>query len=139
MDWVIHRLILKYKKMMNLFYLKYLFQFCFRLGFDPCSLYLSALAPDIEDERRPLPTQNNLLYRPTTNSYDFPSQYTSTSNNQPIGQINPSWMMQPQQQPPPPPQQQQHYHQYHEQQPTTPQKQQRYPLPFSKYLSILKE
>ncbi|CAF4499825.1 unnamed protein product, partial [Rotaria magnacalcarata] len=26
------------------------------LGFDPCSLFMSALASDIEDERRPLPT-----------------------------------------------------------------------------------
>jgi hypothetical protein len=83
---------------------------------------MSALASDIEDERRPLPSQTSVSYRPTSNSYGFSSsQYT---NNPSTGQINPSWTMQPQQQ--------QQYHHYHEQ-PTTPQKQPRYPLPFSKY------
>jgi hypothetical protein len=81
---------------------------------------MSALASDIEDERRPLPSQTSLSHRPTSNSYGFSSsQYTSTTNN-------PSWMMQQPQQP---------YHHYHEQS-TTPQKQhqqQRYPLPFSNY------
>ena len=68
---------------------------------------MSALASDIEDERRPLPSsQTSLPYRPTSNSYGFSSsQYTPTTNN-------PSWMSQ-------------QYDQYHE-------KQQRYPQPFSK-------
>jgi hypothetical protein len=82
---------------------------------------MSALASDIEDERRPLPSQTSLSHRPVSNPYGFSSsQYTSTTTN-------PSWMMQQQQQPP-------QYHHYHEQS-TTPQKQQqqRYPLPFSKY------
>ncbi|CAF5101427.1 unnamed protein product, partial [Rotaria sp. Silwood1] len=34
------------------------------LGFDPCSLFMSALASDIEDERRPLSSQTSLSYRP---------------------------------------------------------------------------
>jgi hypothetical protein len=83
---------------------------------------MSALASDIEDERRPLPSQTSLSHRPVSNPYGFSSsQYTSTTTN-------PSWMMQQQQQ------QQPQYHHYHEQS-TTPQKQQqpRYPLPFSKY------
>jgi hypothetical protein len=83
---------------------------------------MSALASDIEDERRPLPSQTSVSYRPTSNSYGFSSsQYIPPTNNSSIGQINPSWTIQ-----------QQQYHQYHEQ-PTTPQKQPRYPLPFSKY------
>ncbi len=65
--------------------------FCF-LGFDPCNLFMSALASDIEDEQRPLPSQTSLSYRPTLNSYG----YSSNTNNS-------SWM--PQQ-----------YHQYHEKQ-----------------------
>ncbi|CAF3016204.1 unnamed protein product [Rotaria sp. Silwood2] len=97
------------------------------LGFDPCSLFMSALASDIEDERRPLSSQTSLSYRPTSNSYGFSSnQFISTTNNPSIGQINSSWMMQQQQQQP----QQQQYHHYQEQ-PTTPQRQQRYPLPFN--------
>ncbi|CAF1006502.1 unnamed protein product [Rotaria sp. Silwood1] len=100
------------------------------LGFDPCSLFMSALASDIEDERRPLSSQTSLSYRPTSNSYGFSSnQFISTTNNPTIGQINSSWMMQQQQQQHQPPQQQQ-YHHYSEQ-PTTPQRQQRYPLPFN--------
>ncbi|CAF3535966.1 unnamed protein product [Rotaria sp. Silwood1] len=102
------------------------------LGFDPCSLFMSALASDIEDERRPLSSQTSLSYRPTSNSYGFSSnQFISTTNNPSIGQINSSWMMQQQQQQQQhqPPQQQQ-YHHYSEQ-PTTPQRQQRYPLPFN--------
>ncbi len=69
---------------------------------------MSALASDIEDERRPLPSQTSLSYRPTLNSYG----YSSTTNN-------PSWMSQ-------------QYHQYHEkQQQPQPQPQQRYPPSFS--------
>ncbi|CAF2213304.1 unnamed protein product [Rotaria magnacalcarata] len=100
------------------------------LGFDPCSLFMSALASDIEDERRPLSSQTSVSYRPTSNSYGFPSnQFISTTNNLSQGQMNSSWMMQqhPQQQQQ---QQQQQYHHYQEP-PTTPQKQQRYPLPFN--------
>ncbi len=81
---------------------------------------MSALASDIEDERRPYPSQTSLSYRPTSEFSS--SQYTSTTNN-------PSWM------PPPPPQQQQQqqYHHYHE-------KQQRYPHSFSKiFISIIKK
>ncbi|UJR13836.1 hypothetical protein I4U23_000847 [Adineta vaga] len=99
------------------------------LGFDPCSLFMSALASDIEDERRPLSSQTSVSYRPiSNNSYGFPSsQYMSSANNPSIGQINPSWMMQQQQQQ----QHQQHpYHHYHEQ-PTTPPKQQKYPVAFN--------
>jgi hypothetical protein len=72
---------------------------------------MSALAPDIEDERRPLPSSpTSLSYRPTSNSYGFSSsQYTPTTHN-------PSWM--PQQ-----------YDQYHE-------KQQRYSQPFSKIVIL---
>jgi hypothetical protein len=94
---------------------------------------MSALASDIEDERRPLPT--TLSYRPTTNSYNYSSQYTPTTNPS-VGQINPAWLMQ----------QQQYQQHYHDQQQTnihsngtTPQKpqqqqqqQQRYPISFSK-------
>ncbi|CAF1059106.1 unnamed protein product [Adineta ricciae] len=89
------------------------------LGFDPCSLFMSALASDIEDERRPSSSQTSASHRPTsTNSYGFPSSQHISSTN------NPSWMMQQQQQ------QQQQYHQFHEQ-PTTPQKQPRYPITFN--------
>jgi hypothetical protein len=70
---------------------------------------MSALASDIENERRPYPSQTSLSYRPTSNSYGF----SSSTNN------NPSWM----------PQQQQ-YQNYHE-------KQQRYPHPFSKKFLFL--
>jgi hypothetical protein len=99
------------------------------LGFDPCSLFMSALAPDIEDERRPLPS-----YRPTTNSYNYSSQYPSTvTTNSSIGQLNPTWSTQ---------QPQQQYQHYHDQQTAThsngtvPQKQQlqpqqRYPISFN--------
>ncbi len=95
---------------------------------------MSALASDIEDERRPLPS--TLPYRPTTNSHNYPSQYPSTTTNPSMTQINPPWLTQQQQQ--------QQYQHYHDQQGpihsngTTPQKQpqqqqqQRYPLPFSK-------
>jgi hypothetical protein len=93
---------------------------------------MSALAPDIEDERRPLPS--TISYRPTTNSYNYSSQYTSTTNPS-IGQIHQAWLTQ-----------QQQYQHYHDQQTTihsngtTPQKpqqqqqqqQQRYPISFSK-------
>jgi hypothetical protein len=88
---------------------------------------MSALASDIEDERRPLPT--TLSYRPTTNSYNYSSQYTPTTNPS-VGQVNPAWLIQ-----------QQQYQNYHDQQQTnihsngtTPQKppQQRYPISFSK-------
>ncbi|CAF3915495.1 unnamed protein product [Rotaria sordida] len=94
------------------------------LGFDPCSLFMSALASDIEDERRPpLSSQTSLSYRPTSNSYGLSSnQFISTTtatNNPSMGQTNPSWMMQQQQQ-----QQYPHY-----QEPS--QRQQRYPLPFN--------
>jgi hypothetical protein len=99
---------------------------------------MSALASDIEDERRPLPS--TISYRPTTNSYNYSSQYTPSTNPS-MGQINPAWLMQQQQQQ----QQQQQYQHYHDQQPTTihtngttPQKQQqqqqqqqRYPISFS--------
>lgn len=93
-------------------------------GFDPCSLFMSALASDIEDERRPIPSQTSVSHRPVSNtSYGFPSsQYVNNSSS--VGQVNPSWTMQQQQQ-----QQQYHYHE----QPTTPQKQPRYPLLFSKH------
>lgn len=74
---------------------------------------MSALASDIENERRPYPSQTSLSYRPTSNSYG----YSSTTNNL-------SWMPQQQQQ-----QQQQQYQQYQE-------KQQRYPQPFSKIFSF---
>ncbi|CAF1108825.1 unnamed protein product [Rotaria sordida] len=100
------------------------------LGFDPCSLFMSALASDIEDERRPLPS--TIVHRPITNSYNYSSQYTPTTNPS-IGQINTNWLLQ-QQQP-------QQYQQYHDQQAiihsngTTPQKQQqqqqRYPISFN--------
>jgi len=93
---------------------------------------MSALAPDIEDERRPLPS--TISYRPPTNSYNnYSSQYTPTTTNPSIGQMNSSWL----------PHQQQYQH-YHDQQSTihsngiTPQKQQqqqqRYPISFSKFV-----
>ncbi|CAF0786591.1 unnamed protein product [Rotaria sp. Silwood1] len=100
------------------------------LGFDPCSLFMSALASDIEDERRPLPS--TIVHRPITNSYNYSSQYTPTTNPS-IGQINTNWLLQ----------QPQQYQQYHDQQQqqqqqaiihsngTTPQKQQRYPISFN--------
>ncbi len=115
------------------------------LGFDPCSLFMSALASDIEDERRPLPS--TISYRPTTNSYNYSSQYppsttTTTTTNSSMGYVNPAWLtqQQQQQQPQQQQQQQQQYQHYHDQQTTlhsngtTPQKQQpqqRYPMPFS--------
>lgn len=73
------------------------------LGFDPCNLFMSALASDIEDERRPLPSQTSLSYRPTLSSYGYPS---TTDNS--------SWMPT------------QYYQPFHE-------KQTRYPQPFSKF------
>lgn len=86
---------------------------------------MSALASDIEDERRPLSSQTSASYRPTSNSYGFPSnQFISSTSNPSLGQINPSWMMQ---------QQQQQYHHHYQEPPTTPQRQQRYQIPFSKY------
>ncbi|UJR33366.1 hypothetical protein I4U23_020814 [Adineta vaga] len=103
------------------------------LGFDPCSLFMSALASDIEDERRPLPS--SLSYRPTTNSHTYPTQYPTTTNSS-VGQINPNWLLQQQHY--------QHYHDHQQSQPaihsngTTPQKQQqqqqqqqRYQIPFN--------
>ena len=86
---------------------------------------MSALAPDIEDERRPLPSA--ISYRPTTNSYNYATQYppSTTTTNSSMGHINPAWLTQQQQQ-----QQQQQYQHYHDQQTalhsngTTPQKQQ---------------
>jgi hypothetical protein len=99
---------------------------------------MSALAPDIEDERRPLPS--TISYRPTTNLYNnYSSQYTPTTTNPSIGQINPTWLIQQQQQ--------QQYQHYHDQQTTmhsngtTPQKQQqqqqqRYPISFSKFILL---
>jgi hypothetical protein len=137
---VIHLLLLKHKKMMNsvslIDFRTFKFLFFLILGFDPCSLFMSALASDIEDERRPLPS--TISYRPTTNSYNYSSQYTPTTNSS-VGPINPAWLMQQQQQ-------QQQYQHYHDSQQsnihtngTTPQKQQqhqqqqqRYPVSFSK-------
>ena len=91
------------------------------LGFDPCSLFMSALASDIEDEQKPMPT-NFSFYRPTMNSFNYPQQYSTT--NPPIGQINPNWLTQ-----------QQQYHQYHDSHSngTTKQQQQqqRYPNLFN--------
>ncbi|CAF1674789.1 unnamed protein product, partial [Adineta ricciae] len=107
------------------------------LGFDPCSLFMSALAPDIEDERRPLPS--TLTFRSTNNnSYNYPIQYPPTTNSS-VGQINPNWLLQ-----------QQQYQQYHDQQQSQPtihsngtmpqkqpqqqqqqQQQQRYPISFN--------
>lgn len=63
---------------------------------------MSALASDIEDERRPLPSQTSLSYRPTLSSYGYPS---TTENS--------SWISS------------QQYHPYQE-------KQTRYPQTFSK-------
>ena len=91
---------------------------------------MSALASDIEDERRPLPSiSSSHSYRPASNAFAYSLQYNPTTNSQPMGQVSSSWMMPQQQQ-----QQQQQYHPYHEQpqQPTTPQKQSRYQPPFSK-------
>jgi len=96
---------------------------------------MSALAPDIEDERRPLPS--TISYRPTINPFNYSSQYTPTTTNPSIGQINPAWLTQ----------QQQQYQHYHDPQTTmhsngtTPQKQQqqqqqRYPISFSKFISF---
>ena len=66
---------------------------------------MSALASDIEDERRPLSSQTSLPYRPTSNSYEFlSSQYIPTTTNSSLGQINSPWMIQ----------QQQQYHRYQE-------------------------
>ena len=83
---------------------------------------MSALASDIEDERRPaLPS-----HRPTINSYNYSSQHTPTTNSS-TEQINTSWLMQ------------QQYSNYHDQQQAiihsngvTSQKQQRYPTSYSK-------
>jgi hypothetical protein len=128
---------------LNIIELKYLFFLnIYYLGFDPCSLFMSALAPDIEDERRPLPS--TISYRQPTNLYNnYSSQYTPTTTtnqsigqmNPPTGQMNPSWLTH----------QQQYQQHYHDQQPTihsngtTPQKQQqqqqqRYPISFSKLI-----
>ena len=49
------------------------------LGFDPCNLFMSALASDIENERQPLPSQTSLSYRPTLSSYGYPSTTDKSS------------------------------------------------------------
>ena len=86
---------------------------------------MSALASDIEDERRP--SSSILSSRLTSNYQAYPSQYPS------LGQTNAGWYSQQHQQAP-------SYSQYHDPQVslhtngTTPQKnlQQRYPPSFSK-------
>ena len=88
---------------------------------------MSALASDIEDERRPSPSA--ISYRPTANAYNHSTPYPpSTTTNASMGHINPAWLTQ------------QQYQQYHDQQNalhsngTTPlkqQQQQRYAMPFS--------
>lgn len=91
---------------------------------------MSALASDIEDERRPSPSA--ISYRPTANAYNHSAPYppSTTNTNPSMGHINPAWLSQLQ------------YQQYHEQQNalhsngTTPmkqqqQQQQRYAMPFS--------
>ena len=48
------------------------------LGFDPCSLFMSALASDIEDERRPSPS---ILSSRLTNNYQVYPQSHGQMNN----------------------------------------------------------
>jgi hypothetical protein len=105
---------------------------CPFLGFDPCSLFMSALASDIEDERRP--SSSTVSSRLSSNPHQhYPSHYSSHTNPM-TGQINPTWFTQNLPQQP--------YQQYSDSQDTThtngsvvqkQQQPQRYQLPFSMY------
>ncbi|CAF1178830.1 unnamed protein product [Didymodactylos carnosus] len=51
------------------------------LGFDPCSVFMTALASDIEDERRPSSSNNmNLLYKFMNNNNNIPLPSSTTNS-----------------------------------------------------------